>query len=101
MTSRRTWWSITVELIEGRGQHLWPRPGRIFAVAPHHSFEQFARAIDDAFARWDRAHLHEFHFRNPDDLLRRYERVGRPDPDWDDDPVTDIRTEKLRRFASR
>jgi hypothetical protein len=24
-------------------------------------FEQFAVAIDDAFARWDRAHLHEFH----------------------------------------
>jgi hypothetical protein len=24
------------------------------------TFEQFAMAIDDAFARWDRSHLHEF-----------------------------------------
>jgi hypothetical protein len=26
------------------------------------TFEQFATAIDDAFARWDRNHLHEFTF---------------------------------------
>lgn len=56
----RTWLSITVELIEGRGRHLWPRPGRIFAAARSHTFAQLAQAIDDAFARWDRAHLHEF-----------------------------------------
>ncbi len=98
MATRRTWWSITVELVEGRGRHVWPRPGRTMAAAPHHSFKQFATAIDDAFARWDRSHRHEFHFPNPDDPTGRYERVGRPDGSWDDPPITDIRTEKLRRL---
>jgi len=95
MATRRTWWSVTVEMIEGRGRPVWPRPGRTFAAAPHHTFEQFATAIDDAFARWDRAHLHEFHFPSPEG---REERVGRPDRDWDEEPITDIRTEKLRRL---
>ena len=54
------WISVQVELIEGRGEHCWPRPGRIFAAAPGHSFAQLADAIDNAFARWDRSHLHEF-----------------------------------------
>ena len=57
----RTWLSIRVDLVEGRGERLWPRPGRIFAAARSHSFAAFAAAIDDAFARWDRAHLHEFY----------------------------------------
>jgi len=39
---------------------LWPRPGRIFAASRSHTFAQLATAIDDAFARWDRSHLHEF-----------------------------------------
>ena len=56
----RTWLSIRVDLVEGRGERLWPRPGRIFAAARGHTFEALATAIDDAFARWDRAHLHEF-----------------------------------------
>jgi hypothetical protein len=38
----------------------WPRPGRILAAARTTTFEQLADAIDDAFARWDRNHLHEF-----------------------------------------
>jgi hypothetical protein len=79
----------------GPRPHVWPRPGRTFVVAPHHTFEHFATAIDDAFARWDRARLHEFYFRNADDSE---ERVGLPDPDWDDEPITNIRTEKLRRL---
>jgi len=29
-------------------------------VGPSHTFEQFAEAIDAAFARWDLSHLHEF-----------------------------------------
>jgi Plasmid pRiA4b ORF-3-like protein len=98
MATRRTWWSITVELVEGRGRHVWPRPGRTIAAAPHHTFKQFATAIDDAFARWDRAHLHEFHFPKPDDPTGGYERVGRPDRDWDDPPISDMGTEKLRRL---
>lgn len=56
----RTWLSIEVELIGGRGEELWPRPGRIFAVGPEHTFQDFADAINTAFARWDRAHLDEF-----------------------------------------
>lgn len=54
------WLSIRVELVEGRGEHLWPRPGRIFAASPLHTFADLADAIDDGFARWDRSHLREF-----------------------------------------
>jgi hypothetical protein len=55
-----TWLSIHVELIEGGGRTLWPRPGRVFAAARSHTFAALADAIDTAFARWDRAHLHLF-----------------------------------------
>lgn len=51
---------MRVELLGGRGDELWPWPGRIFAVGPSHTFQQFADAINDAFARWDRAHLSMF-----------------------------------------
>jgi hypothetical protein len=57
----KTWLSIRVELVGGRGQRLWPRPGRTFAASRTHSFEALAYAIDDAFARWDRSHLYGFH----------------------------------------
>ena len=56
----RTWLSITVELPGGRGDDLWPPPGRAFAVGPSHTFMDFADAINTAFARWDPAHLSEF-----------------------------------------
>ncbi|GFZ86928.1 UPF0158 family protein [Nesterenkonia alkaliphila] len=56
----KNWLSITVELLGGRGQDLWPWPGRIFAVGPSHTFEDLAHAINDGFARWDRAHLSVF-----------------------------------------
>ncbi|UKA73459.1 UPF0158 family protein [Arthrobacter sp. FW306-06-A] len=56
----RTWLSVTVELLGGRGQELWPWPGRIFAVGPSHTFLNLADAINDAFARWDRSHLSLF-----------------------------------------
>ena len=29
----RTWLSIRVEVVEGRAELLWPRPGRVFAAA--------------------------------------------------------------------
>jgi hypothetical protein len=48
-----------VELIEGHGEHYWPRPGRIFAAARSHTFRDLGDAIDDAFARWDRSHLQD------------------------------------------
>lgn len=97
MASRRTWLSISVELIEGRGETVWPRPGRVFAVSKQHTFERFAVAVDDAFARWDRAHLHEFHLFAPDATFEtRPIRVADPDSDWDfEEPVTPIRTTKL------
>lgn len=56
----RTWLSIRVELVSGRGMNLWPRPGRVFAAARSHTFWQLAHAIDTGFARWDLAHMHMF-----------------------------------------
>ena len=57
----RTHLTITVELVSGgqRG-NLWPRPGRVLVASRSATFEELATAINDAFARWDRAHLHEF-----------------------------------------
>ncbi len=72
----RTWLSIRVDLVEGHGEHYWPRPGRIFAAARSHTFKQLADAIDDAFARWDRSHLQEF-------TLADGRRLYGPDPDWE------------------
>lgn len=56
----RTWLSITVELLAGRGRGLWPYPGRVFAVGPAHTFADLADAINTALARWDRSHLDLF-----------------------------------------
>jgi hypothetical protein len=57
----RTWLSIRVELVDGMHAHdLWPRPGRILLARPGMTFRQLADAINVAFARWDRAHLHAF-----------------------------------------
>ncbi|GCD99089.1 hypothetical protein EHYA_06801 [Embleya hyalina] len=57
------WWSVRVELIGGGpGGVLWPRPGRVFAIGPAHTLHEFTEAIDDAFARRDRSHRHEFAF---------------------------------------
>lgn len=39
---------------------LWPRPGRILLARPGIPFRMVADAINDAFARWDRSHLHVF-----------------------------------------
>lgn len=56
----KTWLSVTVEMLGGAGHDLWPWPGRIMAVAPSHTFDQLAEAINDAFARWERSHLSMF-----------------------------------------
>ena len=56
----RTWLSVAVHLLGGRGDHLWPPPGRVLAVGPSHTFRDLAEAVDTAFARWDRAHLSVF-----------------------------------------
>lgn len=89
----RSWLSIRVELVEGRGVDYWPRPGRRFAAARTHTFAELATAIDDAFARWDRSHLHAFEL--PDGT-----RIGSTDPDWDDDEMLDGGRIKLDRLAS-
>ncbi len=83
----RNWLSIRVELIEGHGEHYWPRPGRIFAAARSHTFRDLGDAIDDAFARWDRSHLQEF-------TLASKTRLCIPDPDWEVEGET---TEDFRR----
>jgi hypothetical protein len=90
----RTWLSIQVELIEGHGEHLWPRPGRIFAAARTHTFAQLAAAIEAAFARWDGAHLHDF-------ILADGTRLTTPNPwdDFDDRPALDDRRIRLSRLA--
>jgi hypothetical protein len=77
----RTWLSIRVDLVSGRYGDLWPRPGRVLAASRSHTFSQLATAIDDSFARWDRAHLHQFD-------LADGRRVGRPD--WDQDADEDL-----------
>ena len=95
----RTWLSIRVDLVEGGGHlSIWPRPGRIFAAARSHTFAALATAIDDAFARWDRAHLHRF-------TLADGTQIGRPDWEGDDDwgqepPLTDGRRLTLGRLRA-
>lgn len=56
----RTWLSVSVELLGGRGEELWPWPGRVLAVGPSHTFADLADAINIAFARWDPSHLSLF-----------------------------------------
>lgn len=56
----RDWLRIRVELIEGSGRTLWPRPGRVFVAPRSTTFAAFAEAINLAFARWDLAHLWAF-----------------------------------------
>ena len=88
-----TWLSIRVELVEGGGATCWPRPGRVFAAAKSHTFADLAEAVDGAFARWDRSHLHEF-------VLADGTQLSVPDPDEDDEPdsVLDERRTKLSRL---
>jgi len=88
----RSWLSIRVELVEGRGERLWPRPGRIFAAARSHSFADLAASIDTAFARWDQAHLHEF-------CLADGRRLTTPYGDDDElGPALDDRRTRLSRL---
>jgi hypothetical protein len=75
----RTWLSIRVELVQGRGGRFWPRPGRIIAAARSHTFAQLSSAIDEAFARWDRSHLWAF-------MLPDGTRIEVPDLDSRDEP---------------
>jgi hypothetical protein len=71
----RTWLQIKVELLAGRGIDCDPPPGRVFIVAPAHTFEQLAHAINAGFARWDLSHMHQFE-------LADGRLIGYPDDDF-------------------
>ena len=87
----RTWLTIHVELLSGGGADLWPYPGRVFAVGPSHTFHDLAQAIDNAFARWDLAHLHAF-------TIADGRRIDDPeDSDYDGPEPLDIRSAKVTR----
>jgi hypothetical protein len=74
----RTHLAIRVELVSGRGEDVWPRPGRVFLTARAFTFGQLATVLDAGFGRWDLAHLYAFDL--ADSLL-----IG-PGDAWDDPP---------------
>lgn len=88
----RTWLSIRVDLVSGRGEDYWPRPGRIFAANRNHRFSQLAEAIDTAFARWDRAHLCKFE-------LSDGRAIGQPEFDDFDQGFLDAAATKLSTLS--
>jgi hypothetical protein len=84
------WLTVRVELLGGGDDdRLWPRPGRIMLVGPRHTFGDLADAVNDAFGRWDLAHLWEF-------TLADGRRIALPDPD-DDEPAEDARALPVAR----
>jgi hypothetical protein len=87
------WLTVKVELVSGRGEFLWPRPARVIAIRPSHTFRDLAEAINEAFARWDRSHLHLFSFTDGQQIL--------PEPAFDDldDLALDDASERLRRLS--
>ncbi|MDQ1644867.1 MAG: hypothetical protein QOJ50_1051 [Cryptosporangiaceae bacterium] len=89
-----SWLSIRVDLVSGRGRDFWPRPGRIFAAAPTHTFAALGREIDRAFARWDHSHLHLFTLDNGTELTTAEHWDGEP-PDGARNDVT-ARLSRLR-----
>ena len=66
----------------------------MFAAATTHSFGQLAAAVDEAFARWDRSHLHEFE-------LADGTRIGMIDEDADEDVLDETRETLARLQASQ
>ncbi|HAF09867.1 MAG TPA: hypothetical protein DCK98_07285 [Chloroflexi bacterium] len=56
----RRWIILRVALVARGGASLSPPPGRDLLASTTHTFAELATAIDRAFARWDRSHLHEF-----------------------------------------
>jgi len=78
----RTWLQVRVDLLGGLGGRLTPSPGRVFIVGRAHTFSALAEAINEGFARWDPAHLHEFE-------LAGGRRIGFVDPDGFDGGVVE------------
>jgi hypothetical protein len=69
-----------VELEGGRDIECDPPPGRIFMVGPSTTFGQLSEAIDVAFARWDRSHLHVFEL--PDGRMLGFASDDGEDDGW-------------------
>jgi len=95
----RTWLSVTVELLGGRSEDLWPWPGRVFAVGPSHTFMDFAEAVNNAFARWDLAHRSMFTL--PDGRVVTDEETGAEIASSAGGPITmplDIEVAKVSRL---
>lgn len=96
----RTWLSIRVELVSGRGMDLWPWPGRIFAAARSQSFRQLAEAIDIGFGRWDLAHMHLFSLADGTQITALDQWDGeQPDGSIDSDTTTLSRLAACEQFA--
>lgn len=84
----KTWRKVRVELLSGVTTECDPAPGRVFLVGPRHTFQQLARAINLAFARWDLSHLYAFE-------LADGSRVTFPDEDFDDEGTLDHAVAKV------
>ncbi len=63
----------------------------MFAADQNHTFAQLALAVDDAFARRECSHLHEFHMSDGT-------RLGTPDPEFDNEDMVDEETARLSRL---
>lgn len=60
-------------------------------MSPRHTFHVFAEAIDDAFARWDRSHLHQFDIPRLGKTVTEFRHSGGeedPERELDADVVT-------------
>jgi Plasmid pRiA4b ORF-3-like protein len=78
------WMTIRVSLLGGGGIVCDPPPGRVMLVGPRDTFADLAEAIDSAFARWDRSHLHVFE-------LTDGRRVSTDPDQWDEDIVDETK----------
>lgn len=90
-TKKRSWLLVRVELLGREHDLLEQPPGRVLLVGPRHTFAHLAEAIDTAFARWDRGHLHEF-------AVADGRRLG-PLGDDDDDELVDDRSVTVSSVA--
>lgn len=61
-----SWLVLRVVLLGKADREIDPPPGRELLVSRQHTFADLAGAIDRAFARWDRSHLHLFYWQTAD-----------------------------------
>ena len=76
----RTWLQIKVQLLAGCADDCDPPPRARVHHRACYTFEQLARAINAAFARWDLSHLHQFE-------LADGRGIGYPDDSYEPDLV--------------